>query len=62
MLAERRWNALSGVAREARVRRVVAFLGRKGYAPGVALDLVRGLERADIWEDREVNPAEEDVT
>lgn len=61
-IAERRWSALEGVPRDARVRRVVALLGRKGYAPGVAFDLVRGLERADIWEDREVNPAEEDVT
>jgi regulatory protein len=61
-LAERRWSALAGVPRDTRVRRVVALLGRKGYAPGVAFDLVRRLERADIWEDREVKPAEEDVT
>ncbi len=61
-LAERRWTALAGVPRDARVRRVVAHLGRKGYTPGVAFDLVRRLERADIWEDREVDPAEEDVT
>ncbi len=61
-LAERRWNTLAGVPRDTRVRRVVALLGRKGYAPGVAFDLVHGLERADIWEDREVSPAEEDVT
>jgi regulatory protein len=60
-LAERRWNALAGVPREARVRRVVSLLGRKGYAPGVAFELVKGFERADIWEDREVKPAEEDV-
>ena len=61
-LAEKRWIALAGVSRDARIRRVVALLGRKGYAPGVAFDLVKGFERADIWEDREVNPAEEDVT
>lgn len=61
-LAAKRWGALSHVPREARARRVVAFLGRKGYAPGVAFDLVRRHERADIWEDREVSPAEEDVT
>jgi regulatory protein len=61
-LAAKRWEALSDVPREARVRRVVALLARKGYAPGVAFELVRRLERADIWEDREVSPAEEDAT
>jgi regulatory protein len=61
-LAAKRWDALSDVPREARVRRVAALLGRKGYAPGVAFDLVRRLERADIWEDREVRPPEEEVT
>jgi len=60
-LAAKRWAALSGVPRDTRVRRVVALLGRKGYTPGVAFDLVRRLERADIWEDREVGPAEEDA-
>ena len=47
-IARRRWEVLANVPREARIRRVVAFLGRKGYAPGLAFDLVRGLERADI--------------
>jgi regulatory protein len=61
-LAAKRWEALNDIPREARVRRVVALLGRKGYAPGVAFDLVRRLERADIWEDREVRPAEEEAT
>ncbi len=61
-LARARWEALAGVPRDARIRRVVAHLGRKGYPPGQAFDLVRGLDRADIWEDREVNPVEEDVT
>ncbi len=61
-LAAKRWEALAEAPREARVRRVVALLGRKGYAPGLAFELVRRLERADIWEDREVSPAEEDVT
>ena len=61
-LAQRRWDALAGVPREARMRRVAAHLGRKGYAPGAAFDLVRRLERADIWKDREVQPAEEDAT
>lgn len=61
VLAARRWQALGDVPREARVRRVVALLGRRGYAPGVAFDLARRLERADIWEDREVSPAEEEV-
>jgi regulatory protein len=58
-LAARRWNALQGLPRDARARRVVSLLGRKGYAPGFAFDLVRRLERADIWEDREVSPVEE---
>ena len=61
-LAAKRWRALNNVPREARVRRVVALLGRKGYPPGIAFDLVRRLERADIWEDREVSPAEEEAT
>ncbi len=61
-LAAKRWDDLRGVPREARVRRVVALLGRKGYAPGIAFDLARRLERADIWEDRGVSPAEEEVT
>jgi len=61
-LAAKRWEALKDIPSEARVRRVVALLGRKGYAPGIAFDLVRRLERVDIWEDREVSPAEEEVT
>ena len=60
-LAAKRWTTLSDLPRQTRVRRVVALLGRKGYAPGVAFDLVRRLERADIWEDREVGPAEEEL-
>jgi len=61
-LARRRWDALSSVPREARMRRVAAFLGRKGYPSGEAYGLVRALERADIVEDREVCPAEEELT
>ena len=61
-LAAKRWRALAREPRDVRARRIVAFLGRKGYPPGVAFDLVRRLERADIWEDREVGPVEEEVT
>ncbi len=61
-LAQRRWDALSSVPRDARMRRVAAFLGRKGYPAGQAYGLVRALERADIVEDREVHPAEEEPT
>ncbi len=45
--AVKRWNQLSGVDREARVRRVVGMLGRKGYSPSDAFALVRELENAD---------------
>lgn len=46
-LAAKRWNQLNGVDREARVRRVVGMLGRKGYSPSDAFALVRELENAD---------------
>nr|WP_298459774.1 regulatory protein RecX [uncultured Cellulomonas sp.] len=49
-LARRRLAATSGLAREVRVRRVTAMLGRKGYSGGLAHRLVRELlaeEEAD---------------
>ncbi len=61
-LARERWATLSGTPREARLRRVASYLGRKGYAAGLAYELVRGLDRADILGGREVNPAEEEVS
>lgn len=46
-LAEARWRRTEGIDREARVRRVVAHLGRKGYSPSLAFGLVQDLIRAD---------------
>jgi len=46
-LAARRWEALRTLPQEARIRRVVATLGRKGYEPGMAFTLVRALKDAD---------------
>lgn len=51
-LAARRWAALKGIPEEARIRRVVDALGRKGYPPGMAFSLVRVLKDADIWDNR----------
>lgn len=39
-LARRRLASSRGLAREVRLRRVVAMLGRKGYAPGLAVQIV----------------------
>ncbi|WP_084076764.1 regulatory protein RecX [Demequina sp. NBRC 110057] len=46
-LARRRWDQLSSVDEDARVRRVVGMLGRRGYAPSLAFSLVKELQRAD---------------
>lgn len=46
-LAFKRWNQLTGVDRDKRVRRVVGMLGRKGYSPSLAFALVRECEDAD---------------
>lgn len=46
-LAEKRWNQLSGIDVDARVRRTVGMLGRKGYSPSLAYALVKDLQRAD---------------
>ncbi len=46
-LAEARWRRTAGADKEARVRRVVGHLGRKGYSPSLAFALVQDLMRAD---------------
>ncbi len=47
-LAAARWARLDGTPYEARVRRIVGYLGRKGYSPSLAFALVQDLARADI--------------
>ena len=61
-LARRRFEGLRQATPEARARRVVGTLARKGYAPGAAFALVRGLEDADIWDNQvgEAQLAEEE--
>ena len=46
-LAESRWRRLDGAPYESKVRRVVGYLGRKGYSPALAFALVQDLARAD---------------
>ncbi|WP_296664506.1 regulatory protein RecX [Demequina sp.] len=46
-LARRRWAQLSSQPTEARIRRVVAMLGRKGYSSSLAFSLVKDLRGAD---------------
>ncbi len=46
-LAEARWRRTEGADREARIRRVVGHLARKGYSPSLAFALVQDLVRAD---------------
>lgn len=46
-LARRRWGQLGAAPHEARVRRVVGMLGRRGYPPSLAFDIVKSLQRAD---------------
>lgn len=53
-LVRRRLARTRGLDRDVRIRRTVAALGRKGYGPGLAFDLVRaGLdaEEADVHDD-----------
>ena len=40
-LVARRHRALSGLPVEVRTRRLVGLLGRKGYSPGLAWEVVR---------------------
>jgi len=42
-IARRRLASTSDLAREVRLRRVVAMLARKGYSPGLAVRIVRDL-------------------
>jgi len=46
-LARKRWDALAHVAPEARVRRVVGMLARRGYSPSSAFAVVKDWQRAD---------------
>lgn len=46
-LAERRWRRTEGLPPDARVRRVVSHIARKGYPAPLAYSLVRDLQRAD---------------
>ncbi|WP_062072796.1 regulatory protein RecX [Demequina sediminicola] len=46
-LARKRWYQLENVPPDARVRRVVGMLGRRGYPPSLAFALVKDLQRAD---------------
>jgi regulatory protein len=50
--AEKRWKALQSLSSEARSRRLVGALCRRGYSPSLAVSLVRKLEHADIWDNR----------
>ncbi len=47
-LAVKRWRRLAGLPAEVRARRLVAMLGRKGYALSMAYGLVKRLESSDI--------------
>jgi regulatory protein len=46
-LAIARWARMAGLDAEVRARRLVSYLGRKGYPAHVAFALVRDLNRAD---------------
>ena len=46
-LAEARWARMSGLDSSVKVRRLSAFLGRKGYPASMVFGLVRDLVRAD---------------
>lgn len=56
-LLRRRWAATASLAPEARARRAIGMLARKGYPPGLAARLVRELmseapdEPWDSWDD-----------
>lgn len=46
-LAAKRWDSLQGIDEQARVRRVVSMLGRRGYGPDLAFGVVKELQHAD---------------
>ena len=45
-LAERRLRSLQGLAPQVQTRRLVGLLARKGYPPGLAYEVVRGVVSA----------------
>lgn len=47
-LARRRLASTSGLARETRIRRIVAMLGRKGYSTDLAVRIVRELLAEEV--------------
>lgn len=51
-LAMARWHKLAALDYEARVRRTVGMLGRKGYSPSVAFGVVKSLDSADSEDTR----------
>ncbi len=46
-LAESKWRKMAGLGADVRVRRLTAFLGRKGYSASMVFGLVRDLISAD---------------
>ncbi len=44
-LARERLERMQGLEREARLRRTIAYLIRRGFAPGTSAEIVRALER-----------------
>jgi regulatory protein len=46
-LVERRLRSLGGLEPQVQARRLVGLLGRKGYSPSLAYDVVRSVLRAD---------------
>ncbi len=46
-LVERKLRSLQGLEPQVRVRRLVGLLARKGYSPGLAYEVVRGVVGAD---------------
>ena len=46
-LARKRWDSLASATPEARVRRVVGMLARRGYSPSHAFAVVKDWQRAD---------------
>ena len=46
-IARKRWDSLSGIDPQARTRRVVGLLARRGYPPSSAFAVVKDWQRAD---------------
>lgn len=49
-LAQKRLRTMSGLAPDVQARRLVGFLGRKGYPPGLCFEIVRELIRGAAME------------